>query len=287
MLSLYLERAQLTAGQRILDLGCGWGSFTLFAAARLPSSHFVAVSNSHSQRDFIVHRAKELGLANVSVVTCDINELSLTTLLPYLPLTPSEQKTANAALSSASSDVSDALSSVAFDRVVSIEMFEHMKNYGRLMRLCASLLRPAGLLFVHIFVHRHYPYHFTPDSGWMAQHFFSGGTMPHQQLLHFFTHSNDLGLQATWAVNGRHYARTSRQWLERMDAQWARIIPIMSSVYDAEVDGQRGEVSGLGMMRMWRVFFIAVEELFAWNKGEEWFVQHYLFRKKEAAAASK
>ena len=278
MLSLYMERAQLGPNQRILDLGCGWGSFTLYAAPRLPSSHFIAVSNSHSQRDHITRQAKALGLSNVSVVTCDINDLSFATLLPYLNLTASEQKTATAALGSSSPDVSSQLSTLAFDRVVSVEMFEHMKNYARLMALCSSLLRPAGLLFVHWFVHRHHPYHFTPDSGWMAQHFFSGGTMPSADLLPFFT--AQLGLEATWAVSGRHYARTSRQWLDRMDREWSRITPIMSAVYDVEREGKRGEVSGLGMMRMWRVFFIAVEELFAWNKGEEWFVQHLTFRKK-------
>ena len=253
MLALYIQRAQLEPGQRILDLGCGWGSFTLYAAKRLPASHFTALSNSHSQRQFIQAKAKAMGLSNVTVITCDINAL-----------TPA------------------VLSNVTFDRIVSIEMFEHMKQYDKLMALCASLLTPrTGLLFVHIFVHRFYPYHFTADSGWMAQYFFSGGTMPSADLLHFFNQSN-LTLHTEWAVSGLHYARTSRQWLERLDARWPAVVALMRTVYERQVEGVTGSgISGVGMARMWRVFFIAVEELFAWNKGQEWYVMHYLFRRTD------
>ena len=252
MLALYVQRAKLEPGQRVLDLGCGWGSFTLYAAKRLPGSHFTALSNSHSQRQFIQGRAKALGLSNVTCITCDINQLT--------PATLSHQ---------------------TFDRIVSIEMFEHMKQYDKLLALCQQLLTPAtGHLFVHIFVHRSYPYHFTADSGWMAQYFFSGGTMPSADLLHFFNQPG-LTLQTEWAVNGRHYARTSRQWLARLDAHWAGAVAVLRAVYERQVEGVVGGsgVSGVGMARMWRVFFIAVEELFAWNKGEEWYVMHYLFKR--------
>ena len=243
MLALYLERAQLGPHQRILDLGCGWGSFTLYAAQRLPDAHFTAVSNSQTQRAYIEHRAAAAGLSNVTVLTCDINDPAMSRL-------------------------------PAFDRVVSIEMFEHMKNYARLLQLISGLLRPSGLLFVHLFAHQAFPYHFTPDSGWMAQHFFTGGTMPSADLLLFF--NRDLAVVQQWAVSGLHYARTSRHWLDNVDRNAHSILPVLKAA--REKDRTAG-VSGAGMLRMWRLFFIAVEELFAWNQGQEWCVQHYLFSK--------
>ena len=277
MLSLYLDRAQLEAGQRVLDLGCGWGSFSLFAASRFPTSHFIAVSNSSSQRQFITRRAQQLKLSNVTAVTCDINELSLMTLLPFCKLTADESRQHESLLSSASPDISEALSAaLGFDRVVSIEMFEHMKNYHRLLALCSSLLRADGLLFAHLFCHRFFPYHFLPDSGWMAQFFFSGGTMPSADLLHYCLSQSALLLDREWSVSGLHYARTSRLWLQRLDSSWAELLPLMQSLYSKAAGG----VTGVGMLRMWRTFFIAVEELFAWNKGDEWYVQHYLMRKR-------
>jgi len=243
MLSLYVDRAQLssTAPQRVLDVGCGWGSFTLFAAEKFPQSTFVAVSNSASQREYIVAQAAARRLSNVTVVTADINNVTLADLTSADKL---------------------------FDRIISIECFEHVKNYRRLFERVASLMTVKGRLFIHIFTHRHTPYHFESDS-WMSNYFFTGGTMPSADLFHYVLPPN-LTLTDQWAVNGRHYARTSRQWLEQLDSKWTSIAQIMRGRYDEEA---------IGIMRMWRAFFIAVELLFDYNDGNEWFVSHYSFSK--------
>lgn len=222
MLALTCERAELADGMEILDLGCGWGSLTLYAAERYPSARITAVSNSSVQREWIEARAP----ANVSVVTADANDLELDR---------------------------------RFDRVVSVEMFEHMRNYEALMAKVASLLEPDGRLFVHVFCHRDlaYPY----STGWMARNFFTAGQMPSADLLLEF--QRDLELVERWLVSGEHYARTSEAWLERLAEN------------EAEIERRWGRP----FLARWRVFFLACAELFAYRDGTEWLVAHYLFAK--------
>lgn len=237
MLALYADRAELSDDLDVLDLGCGWGSFTLWAAARYPGSRFTAVSNSASQRQFIETVALERGLRNVEVITCDVNNLEF-----------SEQR---------------------FDRVVSIEMFEHMRNYRVLLERIARWLRPDGCLFVHIFCHREtaYPYETTGDDNWMAQHFFTGGLMPAiDTLAHFDQH---LRIQTRWRVPGHHYQRTARAWLYRLDTHQLRVRAALEGTYGKDVD--------LWLNR-WRMFFMACEELFGYKAGSEWLVAHYRLR---------
>ena len=221
MLAVTCERAGLEDGMDILDLGCGWGSLSLYAAERYPGSRITAVSNSHRQRAWIQARAP----ANVSVVTADANELELDGL---------------------------------FDRVVSVEMFEHMRNYEALMAKVASLLRPDGRLFVHLFCHSELAYPYA--SGWMARNFFTAGQMPSESLLLEF--QRDMELVERWRVSGEHYARTSEAWLKRLAAN------------EAEIERRWGKA----FLARWRVFFLACAELFGYRDGTEWLVAHYLFR---------
>jgi cyclopropane-fatty-acyl-phospholipid synthase len=242
MLRLTCERAELKNGQRILELGCGWGSLTLWMAEQYPESKILAVSNSHSQREFILGRASEKGLGNVEVVTADMNAFK-----------PEEQ----------------------FDRVVSVEMFEHMKNYHRLLENISDWLKAEGKLFVHIFTNRHYAYHFQNSeaaSDWMASNFFTGGTMPSDDLLLRF--QDDLRIQRHWRVNGVHYSRTLEAWLELQDQKERDIMPVFEKTYGSP------EAARLWIQR-WRMFYMACSELFRYQGGSEWMVSHYLFRKPD------
>ncbi|MEE4184269.1 MAG: class I SAM-dependent methyltransferase [Gammaproteobacteria bacterium] len=238
MLALTCERAELADGQRVLELGCGWGSLTLWMARQYPASHITAVSNSASQREFILGRCAAEGLTNVNVITADANEF-------------------------ATAD--------RFDRVVSVEMFEHMRNYGLLMQRIAEWLRPDGKLFVHIFCHRHLMYPFTTEGeyDWMGKYFFTGGLMPAESTLLYF--QNDLRIEDQWRVSGRHYEKTSNAWLQRMDRNRAEIMPVFVDTYGA-ADAER-------WFQRWRMFFMAVAELFGYANGTEWMVAHYRFRK--------
>jgi cyclopropane-fatty-acyl-phospholipid synthase len=235
MLALTAERAAITDGQTILELGCGWGSLTLWLAEHFPNAHITAVSNSHTQREFIMAQARQRGLPNVDVQTCDMNNFATTQ---------------------------------TFDRVVSVEMFEHMRNYEQLLRRIAGWLNPAGKLFVHIFCHREfaYPFETNGDGDWMARNFFTGGIMPSDHLLAYF--QNDLRLHQHWRVNGQHYARTLEAWLAQIDAQRPQAEAIFTGAPDAAKQVQR-----------WRMFMMACAELFAYNAGNEWYVGHYLFGK--------
>lgn len=245
MLALYAERAQLAQlrdGQRILDLGCGWGALTLWLAQRYPHVQIVGLSNSHGQRAFIERRANELGLSNLRIVTGDVASFEFA---------PGE---------------------AAFDRVISIEMFEHMKHYGLLLAKISRWLAHDGQLFVHIFAHRLLAYHFNvrDESDWMSRHFFTGGTMPSANLLLRF--QDDLQVTRQWWIDGTHYARTANQWLAALDAARERVLPLLAANGDARLALQR-----------WRMFYMAVAELFGYARGEEWGVAHYVMRKRAAS----
>jgi cyclopropane-fatty-acyl-phospholipid synthase len=244
MLELTCLRAGLADGERILELGCGWGSLSLFMAARYPAAQIVAVSNSVSQRLGIEARARARGLTNLEVLTCDANRL-------------------------------DFPGPGTFDRVVSVEMFEHMRNYERLIGRIAGWLKPRGTLFVHVFAHRHFAYPFEVESAddWMARWFFTGGLMPSVGLLGHF--QRDLQLVDHWQVDGRHYERTANDWLANMDATAPVLRPVLAATYGPE------ELTRWWVR--WRVFFMACAELFGFAGGREWLVAHYLFEKPAGA----
>jgi cyclopropane-fatty-acyl-phospholipid synthase len=240
MLALYCERAELADGQDILELGCGWGSLTLWMAARYPNARITAVSNSHSQRAHIEAQCRQRGRPNVRVLTRDVNAL--------------------------------ALEPGAYDRCVSVEMFEHMRNYEALLSRIASWLKPDGKLFVHIFAHRTLMYPFeTPGEGnWMGRHFFTGGLMPAADTLLWF--QRDLQLQARWEVDGTHYQRTADDWLANQDRNRTAVMRVLESAYGKEL-------APLWFQR-WRMFWMACAELFGYADGQEWGVMHYRFARR-------
>ncbi len=230
--------ADLEDGQSILELGCGWGSLSLWMAETYPNASIVSVSNSASQRAFIEHKAAVRRLKNLTVVTADMNDFA-----------PGGER--------------------RFDRVVSVEMFEHMANWRTLLERARGWLRPDGALFLHVFSHRRAPYRFDAEdpADWIAQHFFTGGLMPSHTLVREF--ADLFALEADWRWSGTHYARTAEAWLANYDRHADEIAPILREVYgkDAKLWGRR-----------WRLFFLSTAGLFGHDRGEEWGVSHYRLR---------
>jgi cyclopropane-fatty-acyl-phospholipid synthase len=239
MLSLTCERAGVEDGMSVLDLGCGWGSLALWIAERHPRCRVTAVSNSSLQGEFIRRERERRGLPGVEVVTADVNEFR---------------------------------AGRRFDRVVSVEMFEHVKNYEALMARIAGFLVPGGRLFVHVFCHAELAFEYLPrgPNRWMAEHFFTGGNMPSRDLLPRF--QRDLVLERAWAVDGTHYARTLRAWRANLDANKTEIRALTAGIY--------GEERARLWVRRWRLFFIACEASFGLRRGTEYHVAHYLFEKR-------
>jgi len=238
-LQTYALRAHLTNGLRILELGCGWGSFTLWMAEHFPLSEITAVSNSHSQRAYITQQAEARGLTNLTVITQDVNVL----------------------------EFDDA----RFDRVVSVEMFEHVRNYQQLFEKIARWLTADGMLWCHIFCHRfqHYAFEIQRPDDWMSTYFFTGGLMP---AFSTFSHFQDhLKLEETWQWSGQHYEKTANAWLANMDLHHVGLAPIFKTTYGAD--------AGIWWQR-WRLFFMACAELFGYEQGRQWIIGHYRFSKR-------
>ncbi len=238
MLALTCERAQVQNGLDILELGCGWGSLTLWMAEHYPNSRITAVSNSKPQREFILKRCRELGFGNVQVITADMNDFT------------TEKR---------------------FDRILSIEMFEHMRNYERLLERVASWMRPEAKLFIHIFCHHEHAYLYETEGtgNWMGRYFFTGGIMPSYDLL--FQFQDSVAIEEHWRINGRHYRKTAEQWLNNMDDCRSKILSVFETAY--------GKGNAKRWFQRWRIFFMACGELWGYGDGEEWLVAHYLFRK--------
>ena len=238
MLALTCERAQVQDGMDILELGCGWGSLTLWMAERYPKARITAVSNSRPQREFILERCRERGLDKVMIITADMNHFT---------------------------------TDLRFDRILSVEMFEHMRNYELLLRRIASWMKPEAKLFVHIFCHREYAYAFESEGtdNWMGRTFFSGGIMPSYNLL--FCFQDEVVIEDNWRVSGKNYQRTAEQWLGNMDHRRHQIMPVLETAY--------GKNDAALWFQRWRIFFMACAELWGFRGGEEWLVAHYLFRK--------
>ena len=240
MLALTCERADLEGGQEILELGCGWGSLSLWMAEHYPTSRILSVSNSNPQREWIMREARRRGLENLEVVTCDMNEFDAST------------------------------TGRSFDRVVSVEMFEHMRNWEELLRRISGWVRPDARVFLHVFAHsRHaYPFEVRDESDWMSRYFFTGGMMPSFDMADHL--ESPFEVEQRWAVNGEHYGRTSEDWVRNLERKRAEVMPVLAEAYGREAAGV--------WFQRWRIFFLACAELFAFDGGNEWLVCHQRLR---------
>ncbi|ESP02190.1 hypothetical protein LOTGIDRAFT_230578 [Lottia gigantea] len=244
-LKQYCERAKIEDGQTVLDLGCGWGSFGLYVCEKYPRCHVTCVSNSSTQREYIVQEGVKRGYGDrLECITNDANYFN---------------------------------TAKRFDRIVSIEMFEHMKNYELLFQRVSTWLKPAGLLFIQILCHKQHAYNFDTKKGsdteWMAKNFFSGGTMPSVDLFLYF--QNNVSIVENWIINGTHYSKTLEAWLEKMDANKTKVKEIFTKGYGEEAKKQ---------IFNFRLFFIFCSEVFGYRDGNEWLVAQYLFKKKIPSA---
>lgn len=238
MLQLTCIRADLHDGQDVLELGCGWGALSLYMAVNFPKSRFTAVSNSEPQKKYIDEQIIKRGITNLTTITADIAMFTV---------------------------------DQTFDRVISVEMFEHMRNYQKLLKKISVFLKTQGKLFVHIFSHKEFAYKFERnESDWMSKYFFAGGTMPSDHLLLYF--NDHVAIEKHWHVNGTHYRKTAEAWLQNMDKHKKEIIPIFEQTYGSE--------KALKWWVYWRIFYMTCAELWGYNNGAEWMVSHYLFNKK-------
>eukprot|EP00933_Yihiella_yeosuensis_P035648 TRINITY_DN2923_c0_g2_i1.p1 TRINITY_DN2923_c0_g2~~TRINITY_DN2923_c0_g2_i1.p1 ORF type:complete len:401 (+),score=59.69 TRINITY_DN2923_c0_g2_i1:64-1266(+) len=251
MLDLYVQRAGIKDGQRILDLGCGWGSVSLYLAERFPKSEIIGVSNSRTQREYIMGQAATKGFKNLQIQTLNVASPGFQQLLEPL--------------------------SGTIDRIISIEMFEHMKNYEKLLKLLSRALKPTGKLFLQIFCHKYLAYNFEEDdlNAWMTANFFKGGTMPSQFLLQHF--QDDLTLRNQWNVNGRNYSLTLEGWLERIDNKKEQLL----AVFRSNTSSTEASPTAALQIRRWRIFMIACSEFFSFRGGTEFFLTHLLFEKSK------
>ena len=240
MLDLYCKRAKIEDGMTILDVGCGWGSLSLYLAQKYPKSKITGVSNSNSQRKFIEKLGYERNLHNLNIVTKDINSFD---------------------------------TNKKFDRIISIEMFEHTKNSKILMDSINKWLAPDGLFFMHVFAHKYNPYYFDTEqkNAWMAKYFFTGGMMPNHDL--FRDLESDLNYQKSWMLSGTHYEKTSNAWLDKMDSNKTKILELFRRNNSNSVAKKK--------FYFWRLFFIACAEIFGYNGGSEWIISHHLFKKSD------
>lgn len=241
MLDLTCARAQIKDDQDILELGCGWGSLSLYIAERFPDSRITAVSNSNTQVAYVQRRAREKKLINLKVIKSDMNDFNC---------------------------------DQTFDRVISVEMFEHMRNYRILFRRISKCLRLGGKLFFHIFTYAGTPYLYDgeDETDWMARNFFAGGMMPCPELPFYF--SDAFAVEKVWNINGKHYQKTLEAWLHRMDEKKSRLYPLFTREYSLEARK---------FWNHWRIFFMSCAEVFGYKKGNRWYVTHYLFKKVNGA----
>jgi len=239
MLTITCERADLSDGQHILELGCGWGSLSLFMAQRFPQARITAVSNSNLQKAFIDDEIQARGIKNLNVITCDMNTFNI------------HEK---------------------FDRVVSVEMFEHMRGWPKLLEKIASFLKSEGKLFIHIFTHREHAYFYDADDkgDFIGQYFFTGGIMPSDHLILYF--QDRFLVEDHWQVSGKHYAKTAEAWLRNLDAHKSDVMPILRNTY--------GPKEGVKWWNYWRVFYLSCAELWGYKNGTQWIVSHYRFKKR-------
>ncbi|AZZ38289.1 SAM-dependent methyltransferase [Bdellovibrio sp. qaytius] len=242
-LDISIERAEIKDGMRILELGCGWGSLSLELARRFPNSPVTVVSNSTTQKQFIDSKAKERGFKNLTVLTRDLGK----------------EENYN-------------FGDEKFDRVMSIEMMEHLRNYEKFFSLVSKAMKSDAKMFVHIFTHKTTPYYFETEGedNWMGKYFFSGGQMPARNLFDQF--NKNLTVSQKWDWNGTHYQKTLEAWLEKMDQNEDQVRVLFKNTYGAE----NVEL----WVNRWRVFYMACSELFGFNGGNEWAVTHYLLTVK-------